>query len=62
VVKGLDLVRGKISKSELLTRLALDYLININRFADRPELTNLHNSEQSILDDAVSYLEERDDK
>ncbi len=60
VVEALDASRGEISRSELLTRIALEYLIERKRFVDRPDLHDIKLAEQSMLDRAVDYLEERD--
>lgn len=60
VVKALDKLYPHVDRSQILTHFALDAVLRQSRFADNPELSTIVDNEQSMLDDALSYLEQRE--
>jgi hypothetical protein len=56
----LDRLFPNQDRSEVLTQLALQAVVQQLRFADRPELAELVTQEQSAADEMWNYLEKRD--
>ena len=60
VVKALDGLYPHVDRSQILTHLALDAVLRQLRFANNPDLAAIVNNEQSMLDNALNYLEQRE--
>lgn len=60
VVTALDKLYPNIDRSQILTHLALDAVLRQLRFADNSDLAAIVDNEQSMLDDTLNYLEQRE--
>ena len=60
LTQELDRLFPNLDRSEILTQLALQAVVQKLRFADRPELGELVAEEQSAADEMWNYLEKRD--
>jgi hypothetical protein len=62
VVKKLDELYPNVDRSQIITQLALQAIVQQLRFIDRPDIGGLADAEQSTLNDMWDYLKERDEK
>ena len=60
VVKALDELYPHVDRSQILTHLALDAVLRQLRFADNLDLAAIVDNEQSMIDDTLNYLEQRE--
>ena len=60
VVAALDHLFPHLDRSQIVTQLALDAILQKLRFSDHSELALLAKDEQSRLDTLWDYLEERE--
>lgn len=60
IINALDAAFPNVSRSKILTQLALDALIRHYRYSDDPDLQVWIDSEQEGLDRMWEYLEERE--
>ncbi len=60
VVTALDQTFSEKDRSHILTQLALEAILNHQRYVDRPDLGQLADDSQSQLNTLWNYLEERD--
>lgn len=60
VVQALDETFPEKDRSAVLTSLAIEAILNRQRFADNPELNALNQAEQEGLNTMLDYLEKRE--
>jgi hypothetical protein len=60
IVEEIDKTFPEVSRSQVLTKAVIEFLLNKKRFANNPDLGQLHYDEQKTLDTLLDYLEERE--